>query len=216
MSDIVERREEEKERRRSDIIDAAAALYAAKGWDGVTMDQVARATRLSRALVYVYFSDKGDLHLAIVERAMKDLGRRFRCAAAEHRLGIDKLAEIGHAYLAFSRETPHLFDACSRFQVHQGNRADETREAACIAAAEEVHAVVVAALLTGIEDGSIRRDVGDPDVVCTALWAFSHGLIQLASTKAASISRIGVDGEQLMQQSLALVRYSLAPPPTRC
>lgn len=212
MSDVVDRREEEKERRRSDIIDAAEALYAKKGWDGVTMDQVARATRLSRALLYVYFCDKGDLHLAIVERAMKDLCRRFREATDLCRLGIDKLEAIGRAYLAFSRESPHLFDACSRFQVHQGNHADEAREVACIAAGEEAHSVVVSALLTGIEDGSVRRDVGDPDVVCIALWAFSHGLIQLASTKAASISRIGVEGDQLMQQSLALVRCALAPP----
>jgi len=214
VSDVVERREEEKERRRADIVDAAEALYAEKGWDAVTMDKVARATRLSRALLYVYFCDKGDLHLAIVERAMKDLALRFRAATDSHRLGIDKLEAIGHAYLAFSRETPHLFDACSRFQVHQANRTDESREAACIAAAEQVHAAVVAALLTGIEDGSIRRDVGDAEVVCTALWAFSHGLIQLASTKAASISRIGVEGGKLMEQSLALVRYSLAPRPT--
>ncbi len=214
MSDIIERREEERERRRTDIIDAAEALYAEKGWDAVTMDQVARATRLSRALLYVYFSDKNDLHLAIVERAMKALSRRFLGAINEHHLGIDKLGAIGHAYLAFSREAPHLFDACSRFQIHQGNRAGEGShaEAACIAAGEEAHAVVVAALLSGIEDGSVRRDVGDADAVCIALWAFSHGLIQLASTKAASISRIGVDGEKLMDQSLALVMYSLAPP----
>jgi len=213
VSGLAERREEEKERRRSDIIEAAEALYAAKGWDDVTMEQVARATRLSRALLYVYFSDKTDLHLAIVERAFKELGRRCRIESEAHRLGIDKLEAIGHAYLAFSRESPHLFDACSRFQIHQDNRVDEAHEAACIAAAEEVHAAAVDALLTGIKDGSIRRDVGDPDVVCTALWAFIHGLIQLASTKAASLSRIGVGGEQLMEQSSALVRYSLAPRP---
>lgn len=213
MSELAERREEEKERRRADIVDAAEALYAAKGWDDVTMEQVARATRLSRALLYVYFTDKADLHLAIVERAFRDLGRRCRIGKDSHRLGIDQVEAIGLAYLAFSRESPHLFDACSRFQVHQGNRVDEAREAACIAAAEEVHAAAVDALRTGIEDGSIRSDVGDPDVVCTALWAFVHGLIQLASTKAASLSRIGVGGEQLMQQSSALVRHSLAPRP---
>ena len=37
------------------------------------MDQVARRARLSRALVYVYFHDKADLHFALVERSLETL-----------------------------------------------------------------------------------------------------------------------------------------------
>jgi len=69
MSYIAVRREEEKERRRAEILDAAEVLYAKKGWDALTVDQVARSARLSRALVYVYFRDKEDLLFAIGERA---------------------------------------------------------------------------------------------------------------------------------------------------
>ena len=58
MSYIAERRVEEKERRRGEIADAAERLYADKGWEAVTMDQVAKSARLARALVYVYFRDK--------------------------------------------------------------------------------------------------------------------------------------------------------------
>ena len=47
MSYIAVRREEEKERRRAEILDAAETLYAKKGWDGLTVDQVARTARLS-------------------------------------------------------------------------------------------------------------------------------------------------------------------------
>ena len=82
MSYIAERREEEKERRRSEILAAAEALYAKHGWDAVTMDQVARSARLSRALVYVYFRDKEDLLFAIGDRAMQLLKTRFEAAAA--------------------------------------------------------------------------------------------------------------------------------------
>jgi len=58
MSYIAERRVEEKERRRGEILDAAEALYAKDGWDLVTVDQIARGARLSRALVYVYFKTR--------------------------------------------------------------------------------------------------------------------------------------------------------------
>ena len=77
MSYIAQRRVEEKERRRAEILDAAEALYAKEGWDLVTVDQVARGARLSRALVYVYFKDKEEILFAIGERAMGLLRDRF-------------------------------------------------------------------------------------------------------------------------------------------
>ena len=82
MSYIAERRLEEKERRRAEILDAAEALYAKEGWDAVTVDQVARGARLSRALVYVYFKDKQDMLFGIGERAMSTLRDRFIAASA--------------------------------------------------------------------------------------------------------------------------------------
>src|ERR1700721_4843709 len=116
MSYIAERRVEEKERRRAEILDAAEALYAKEGWDLVTVDQVARGARLSRALVYVYFKDKEDLLFAIGERAMCLLRDRFVAAAATPASGMDQVEAIGRAYMGYAYEFPHYFDFCSRFQ----------------------------------------------------------------------------------------------------
>src|SRR5271163_4772857 len=97
MSYIAERRGEEKVRRRAEILDAAEALYDKKGWDGLTVDEVARSARLSRALVYVYFRDKEELLFAIGERALGLLRDRFIEAAASHSLGMDQVEAIGQA-----------------------------------------------------------------------------------------------------------------------
>src|ERR1700692_527434 len=97
MSYISLRREEEKERRRAEIIDAAEVLYAKKGWDAVTVDQVARTARLSRALVYVYFRDKEDLLFAIGERAVRLLCDRFLAAAAGTARGMGQGGAVGRA-----------------------------------------------------------------------------------------------------------------------
>src|SRR5471032_1974513 len=110
MSYIAERRGEEKERRRAEILDAAQALYLEKGWDALTVDQVARSARLSRALVYVYFRDKEELLFAIGERAMRLLRDRFIQAAASHIRGLDQVVAIGQTYMAYAHEFPHYFD----------------------------------------------------------------------------------------------------------
>jgi TetR/AcrR family transcriptional regulator len=211
MSYVTERREEEKERRRLEIIEAAEKLYAEKGWDAVTMDQVARTARLSRALLYVYFKDKEDLLFAITGRALEELRHRFERAAESHALGIDQVTAIGRAYSLFQQEKPFQFDACSRYHAHQAH-AGQPNELACTAEGDAVMAVMIAALQRGIADRSIRADVGDPMKVCFMLWAFSHGLIQIAINKSQEIASRGVEVGELMEEGRAMLRFMLANP----
>ncbi|MGQ0385115.1 MAG: TetR/AcrR family transcriptional regulator [Gammaproteobacteria bacterium] len=212
MSYVAIRREEEKERRRAEIVDAAEELYAEVGWDAVIMESVARKARLSRALIYVYFSDKNDLLHAITERALLDLRERFVDAAAKHEAGLDKVEAIGRAYVLFQQEKPYRFDACSRFHAHQ-SATGEASEAACAAAGDAVIAEIAKALVTGQADGSVRKDLGEPAQVCVMLWAFTHGLIQVGNNKKQEIARIGVEVSQLMEGSFAMLRYMLAAKP---
>jgi AcrR family transcriptional regulator len=208
MSYVAVRREEEKERRRAEMVDAAEELYADVGWDAVTMDRVAKSARLSRALLYVYFRDKNDLLHAITERALIELRERFVAAAGMHKTGIDKVQAIGRAYVLFQQEKPYRFDACTRFHAHQA--AGQPAEEACAAAGDAVIQVIVQALMQGQADGTIRKDLGSPVQVCIMLWAFTHGLIQIATNKTVEIARQGVDVPQLMEGSFAMLRYMLA------
>ena len=209
MSYLAERREEERERRRLEIIEAAEVLYAEKGWDAVTMDQVARTARLSRALLYVYFKDKEDLLFALTSRALEELRRRFEQAVEGHALGLDQISAMGRAYVLFQQEKPYQFDACSRYHAHHTHQGQEN-ELACNVQGDGLIAVMIGALQRGIADGSIRADIGDPIKVCVMPWAFSHGLIQIATNKAAEIARQGVAVGTLMEDGQAMLRYLLA------
>lgn len=206
MSYIAERRGEEKERRRAEILDAAEALYAKKGWDAVTVDQVARSARLSRTLVYVYFRDKEELLFAIGERAMHLLRDRFIQAAAGHVLGIDRVEAIGRAYMGYAYEFPHYFDFCSRFQAHSVAVDPGSHEGACRAAGDETIGAVVQAIETGMRDGSIRADVGEPVLFAVTLWAFTHGTIQLVMAKGSDLARFGIAVPDLSNYALSLIR----------
>src|SRR6202043_2957801 len=162
MSYIAERRGEEKERRRAGIIDAAEALYIRKGWPALTVEQVARSARLSRALVYVYFRDKEDLLFAIGERAMRLLHDRFKAASGGTARGMYQVDAIGRAYMGYAHEFPHYVDFCTRFQSHSTDADPSTNEGACQTASDQLIGTVVQAIETGIRDGSIRADIGDP------------------------------------------------------
>ena len=140
MSDIAARRQEEKDRRRNEIVDAAEELYREVGWDAVTMDGVARRARLSRALVYVYFKDKSDLHFAIAVRAMEQLHHDFVVAAEHAKTGAEKVLAIGLAYIRYAEEFPHYFDACARLELHTPSGTEPTpQEMLCFEASKLPH-----------------------------------------------------------------------------
>jgi TetR/AcrR family transcriptional regulator len=212
MSYIAERRGEEKERRRAEILDATETLYAKKGWDAVTVDQVARSARLSRALVYVYFRDKEELLFAIGERAMRLLRDRFIEAAASHARGMDQVEAIGQAYMAYAHEFPHYFDFCSRFHAHSVAIDPGSHEGACRAAGDEAIGALVQAIEAGMRDGSIRPDVGEPVLLATTLWAFTHGIIQLAMAKGSDLERFGIAIPQFSNYAFGLLRSIASVP----
>ena len=212
MSYIAQRRVEEKERRRAEILDAAEALYAKEGWDLVTVDQVARGARLSRALVYVYFKDKEEILFAIGERAMCLLSDRFREAAAGSARGMEKIEAIGRAYMAYAFEFPHYFDFCSKFNARSGSPEPGSHDLASRIAGDEAIGVVVQAIECGISDGSIRPTVGAPIMLAVTLWSFTHGLIQLAMAKGSDMARFGIAIPELSNYGFDLLRRVMQDP----
>jgi AcrR family transcriptional regulator len=68
---------------REGIVRAAAALFAAQGYPGTTMNDVARACGISKALLYHYVSDKYQLLLEITEGHVTRLGALLAQAPQE-------------------------------------------------------------------------------------------------------------------------------------
>ena len=68
--------------RREHFLDVASALIASDGVDAVTMESVAAAAGVSKGLGYAYFSNRGDLLLAVLEREMAAFDRRIGEAVA--------------------------------------------------------------------------------------------------------------------------------------
>ncbi|MGH8286819.1 MAG: TetR/AcrR family transcriptional regulator [Steroidobacteraceae bacterium] len=215
MSYIAERRLEEKEKRRVEILEAAESVAAEVGTEAMTMDQVARRARLSRALLYVYFKDKPDLLFGISERALTLLRTRFIEAVARHKTGLDQIEAIGRAYVAFGQEFPVYFDVLGRFHAHEPQDLHDTDGTvmACVQAATRVHDVIVECINAGIADGSVRPDAGEPRVVSFALYGMTHGTLQVATTKAAVLPFHGVMPKALIEQGILMARRSLAAKP---
>jgi len=52
---ISERRMREKEQRKKEILDKAERLFFSRGYDDVSMDEIANEVELNKATLYLYF-----------------------------------------------------------------------------------------------------------------------------------------------------------------
>ena len=54
--------------RREQILDAASALFAARAYDEVSIEDIASAAGVTRGLVHHYFGGRNDVYIALLER----------------------------------------------------------------------------------------------------------------------------------------------------
>jgi TetR/AcrR family transcriptional repressor of mexJK operon len=81
------------------ILEAARALFIARGYEAASMDAVAKAANVSKATVYAYFNSKNELFTAIVARMADGLTREIG-AVMEAGLPLDEaLTAIGGRFL---------------------------------------------------------------------------------------------------------------------
>jgi AcrR family transcriptional regulator len=90
--------------RRETILAAAMAVFAERGYHGASVDDVAHAAGVSKALIYEHFPSKKDLHESLVEREVADLFARLEANAASGSHGADRMQGGIDAFLGFVEE----------------------------------------------------------------------------------------------------------------
>ncbi len=112
---IADWKEQEKEQRRQYIMDAAEKLFFSRGYDNVTMDDIAKEVGLTKKSLYLYFKNKEALFFVVVLRGTRILNALVKEYTKRGRTGFDGLWEIGHAYYSFASKYPDYDRACNYF-----------------------------------------------------------------------------------------------------
>jgi AcrR family transcriptional regulator len=159
MAPTADRKEREKERRRSDIIDAAEKLFFSRGFENVTMDDIAKETELARGTLYLYFKNKDDICVAIAVRGLRILNRLFSDGYTSGKAGIEKVRLYLLALYEFHNNYPGYDAMIGHLQAHGFSKADFPE----MAEMERIHAdstrMVMDSFREGMGDGTIRSDV---------------------------------------------------------
>ena len=212
------RRDAEKERRRDEILEVATRLFAERGLENVTFGDIAKATKLSRPLIYFYFPDKETLFLEAVARSDQELHSRFVLAVKPHLNGRDQINAVGRAYLAYLQERPSCFHLLAAYSAKGKDPGAELHPLR--ANIEEMHSrtmgLLTDTLARGIKEGVLRKDLGDLLQVATCLWGFTHGIAQLIAIKGEHLAEFhGLDPAATIETAFELLTAALTPPKAR-
>jgi len=102
-----------KENARKKIMKVATALFAKKGFDAATVDEIAAKARVNKALIYYYFKNKDDLLTKIFDNFMEEGLVRFqklfsRIESKEVFDSMDRVGEMMRILLGFMMENEEL------------------------------------------------------------------------------------------------------------
>jgi len=67
------RKERDKQLRKTDLLSAAEHLFALKGYDKATMQDIAREAQYATGTAYLYFKDKDSLYFSLLEEKISDM-----------------------------------------------------------------------------------------------------------------------------------------------
>ena len=206
------RRDQEKQERYDGILDAAEQIFFSKGYERCSMDEIARAARVSRALLYVYFTDKAAIMRGVALRAGTELYSRFEEAVAQGQSGMKQIENVGRSYYEFSRSQPDYFDVLTHIQGFIQDAETDTLTAALLERSEQIMQLLAQAISRGIGDGTICRErAGHPLTTAYYLRGALHGVIM----QCRQIEEPGLLGHPapaaLVDYTLSMLSCSLKP-----
>jgi AcrR family transcriptional regulator len=179
--------------RRAQILEAALACFAKKGFHAATMDDIVRDAGLSKGAIYWHFKSKDEIFLALFDAYDQAIFAEWD--QVDQGNALEALGREGEIVIMRIMEAPALLAAWTEFLRHPKARRrfaklyvrSRTRLAATvrrgiergeIRACDPEHA---AAAFTAVIEGLLVQALADPGYNARAAWPtawdiFSHGL----------------------------------------
>jgi AcrR family transcriptional regulator len=206
---ISERKQREKEQRKKEILDAAERLFFLRGYEAVSMDEIAREVELNKATLYLYFQNKEALFAAVVLRGIAILEEKYRACMEEQVTGIAKVALLGQAYYRFSEEHPDYLRLIKFYGTERFSK-----ENPCTAEIGKGYGtcrlILRDAVQEGIDDGTIRADL-DPWLTAMYLMIAFMGVLSMEDKWKQVIESEGFSYETYCQEFFRFITPALSP-----
>ncbi len=143
--------------KRRRILEEAARLFAEKPYHDVRLEDVAAQAEVGKGTIYIYFQNKDELYLALVDEGFARLVAELGAQRARDESARSALRRILAALVRFAVLHPHLAELMRSSAGGAGARPTRVRA--------ELTKIIEATIRRGVR----RRELRDPNPGLTAL-----------------------------------------------
>jgi AcrR family transcriptional regulator len=122
MRQKLSRKRKEYLTRRADILSAAEKVFAAKGFYGSSMDEIARRAEFGTGSLYKYFKGKKDLYFSLIDEKVGEITGLVRAELSKDLSPIDKIELVLRLQLDFMQRNRDFF----KIYISERNRFEWT------------------------------------------------------------------------------------------
>ncbi len=175
---VAERKVREKQLRRQAILDAARDCFFTDGFEATTISQIAEEVELSTGTLYLYFKNKEEIYVSILEEGLDILYDLMKGSEPDSGSPADFIEAYARAYHRFYTDYGQYFDIMffirrpDKEVELQGDLSERlnSQTSRCLD-------LVMSAVEKGITAGEFR--LLDPHEAARVMWATMNGLMVL-------------------------------------
>lgn len=212
------RKSREKEQKKKWIVDCAQDVFFKKGFDGTTIDDIAATAGYSKRSIYLYFRDREELFLAVVERGQELFYAALSHAIATKRADESGLMILGKAFYHFSLSHPEYFSMIMAYEsrIHpyrDSNNPDDadSPRTGCRKLSDRYGGLVIKAIEEEIHSGRLITSL-KPVQLMLILWGQVFGVMQIILMRKEGFRETyGITPDALFDEFLAMMTKGLNP-----
>ena len=195
---------------RGSILAAAERLFAEKGIEKTTMDDIARVAEYSKATLYVYFQSKEEIVNAILLSGMVLLKKKIHEALEGNHEWLQAYDAVCRTIVRFYDDNPTAYDAATgAIPLAQAGETVQKSVSDILRVSSEIDAELADFLVRGAEAGLVHTQVSPIEMVLL-FWAALAGMVRTADSREAYIrERTGLSREDFLHHGARMLLHSI-------
>lgn len=203
-----DRKEREKEQRKNAIIDAAEKLFFSRGFDNVSMEEIAKEVELGKGTLYLYFKNKDSLFFAVSLRKVQKVHEMFLECIKMEVSGREKSRLIAERYLEFIQENQEFYRMSCAIGPKLFRKKQNEYTNAVMKQIKEILLLSRDVLKEGMEDGTIRNDI-DPFEMSLISYLMWNSIICMDPCSKKMLESEGISYHQFVKDFLLFLETSV-------
>lgn len=168
--------EAERQQLRTLIIDAAREMFVSKGYEAVTMREVAKRIGYSATSIYLHFEDKESLLRAVCDTDMLALASSLK-EVMQIVDPVERMNTLGLAYAQFALTHPNHYRMM--FMTPRTPCSPESSSLEQNNAEQDAYFLLKTVVNDVFLAGRFKPELADSELIAQTVWAAMHGVCSL-------------------------------------